>query len=186
MVEVKTCTVCAESKSLFDFGKSGKSNGSGYKAVCKTCLAKKLSDWRKANIEKAREQDKRYYIRNKDKVRIKNKRRFTNLSLDKKFAFLLYTAQKRKTVKVFISLQNIKDVWEKQEGRCAYTDLPLTSEAHQVNTVSLDRIDSSKDYTEDNIQLVCVPINRMKLDYTEEQFVYLCNKVAQKNPIQTT
>lgn len=183
MSEVKTCTVCTETKSLFDFGRSGKNNGSGYKAVCKVCLAKKLSDWRKANPDKAKDSDKKYRTVNKDKIRIKNQKRYTGLTLDQKFEQLLKTAQMRKTVKVFISIQHIKDVWKKQEGRCAYTKLPLTSEAHQLNTVSLDRIDSSKDYVEGNIQLVCVPINRMKLDYSEEQFINLCSLVTQNNEL---
>jgi hypothetical protein len=179
MNEMKTCTVCTEAKVLFDFGRSGKKNGCGYKAVCKICLAKRLSDWRKANPEKTKEQERKTYIANKDKIRIKNQKRYTGLTLDQKFEQLLKTAQSRKTVKVFISIQHIYDVWEKQDGRCAYTKLPLTSEAHQLNTVSLDRIDSSNDYVEGNIQLVCVPINRMKLDYSEEQFVNLCSLVTQ-------
>ena len=183
MNEMKTCTVCTESKVLFEFGSSGKKNGSGYKAVCKKCLAEKLSEWRKANPEKTKEQERRSYVLNKDNISIKNKKRYTNLTLEKKFEQLFTTATKRKTVEVFISIQYIKDIWEKQEGRCAYTKLPLTSEAHQLNTVSLDRIDSSKDYVEGNIQLVCVPINRMKLDMTEDRFIELCLLVTKNSKL---
>ena len=175
---MKTCTVCTETKALFDFSVD-RSKSNGHKYSCKKCCAAKLVDWRKANPDKAKAQDKHYRDTNKQKISIKNKKRYTGLTLDQKFEQLLKTAQRRKTVEVFISIQHIKDAWEKQEGRCAYTKLPLTSEAHQLSTVSLDRIDSSKDYVEGNIQLVCVPINRMKLDYSEQQFINLCSLVAQ-------
>jgi hypothetical protein len=178
MNEMKTCTVCTETKALFDFGIDN-SKASGYKSSCKACNNTAVKKWREDNKEYRLAYDKEYYSNNKEKISIKNQKRYTGLTLDQKFEQLLKTAQRRKTVEVFISIQHIKDAWEKQEGRCAYTKLPLTSEAHQLNTVSLDRIDSSKDYVEGNIQLVCVPINRMKLDYSEEQFVNLCSLVAQ-------
>ena len=99
---------------------------------------------------------------------------------------MVKTAGERKNKNCFITVEHLHDVWQRQEGLCAYTKLPLSSEAHQLNTVSLDRIDSDKDYTADNIQLVCVPINRMKLDYSEDQFIQLCKLVAQNVSKQTT
>lgn len=185
MEEVKTCRVCGETKLLSEFAKSGKKTGTGYKTHCKVCAAKKLQDWRQSNPEKAKQQDKRWYKNNKDKVKIKNQKRYTNLTLDEKFQQLVKTATERKKIKCFVTVKDLHDVWQKQNGLCAYTKLPLTSQAHQLNTVSLDRIDSDKDYTADNIQLVCVPINRMKLDMTEDQFINLCRLVAQNSGVQT-
>jgi len=178
MDEVKTCRKCGEVKVLSEFGKSGKTTGTGYKTQCKVCLAKNLKEWREANPEKAKDQDKVFRSRNKDKIKIKNQKRYKNLTLDQKFDQLVKTAGERKNKKCFITVEHLHDVWQRQKGLCVYTKLPLTSESHQLNTVSLDRIDSSKDYTVDNIQLVCVPINRMKLDYTEKQFIELCHLVT--------
>lgn len=183
---VKTCRTCGEVKLLSEFGKSGKTTGTGYKNDCKVCLAKKLSDWRKSNPEKSKEQDRQSYQNNKQKFKIKNQKRYTNLTLDQKFTQLVNTASKRKQFNCFISVEHLYDVWQNQKGLCAYTKLPLSSEAHQLNTVSLDRVDSNKGYTVDNIQLVCVPINRMKLNYTEAQFISLCQLVAQNVSKQTT
>ena len=105
------------------------------------------------------------------------------LTLEEKFAQLIKTADKRTTFKCFITVEHLRDAWQRQRGLCAYTKLPLSSEAHQLNTVSLDRVDSDKDYTDDNIQLVCVPINRMKLDMTEDRFIELCSLVTKNSKL---
>ena len=178
---MKTCTKCGEVKDLLDFAKSGKNTGSGYKAYCKLCASSLLKEARIANPEKARLRDRLWAEANRDKIKAKNKKRYNYLTLEQKFCSLIKTAKARKNIECFISVEHLYIAWQRQEGLCAYTKLPLTREAHQLNTVSLDRVDSSKGYTEDNIQLVCVPINRMKLDYPEDQFIFLCSKVTQNS-----
>jgi len=78
---------------------------------------------------------------------------------------------------------DLLDLWDKQDGRCAYTKLPLLATANQFNTVSLDRVDSSKGYVVGNIQLVCSAINKMKQEYTEEMFLLFCLLVTQNNKL---
>ena len=182
---VKTCTCCKIEKSVSDFGKDN-SKATGIKSSCKDCNKYNIKIWREKNKDHRLSYDKMYRANNKEKISIKNQKRYTNLTLDKKFDQLVNTAGKRKNKNCFITVEHLHDVWQRQEGLCAYTKLPLSSEAHQLNTVSLDRIDSDKDYTADNIQLVCVPINRMKLDYSEDQFIQLCKLVAQNVSKQTT
>lgn len=43
--------------------------------------------------------------------------------------------------------------------------------------VSIDRIDSDKGYTIDNVQLVCMAVNQMKSDLTNEELMYFCNNI---------
>lgn len=43
--------------------------------------------------------------------------------------------------------------------------------------VSVDRIDSKKGYTRDNVQLVCMAINQMKSDLDNNTFYNLCKAV---------
>ena len=45
-------------------------------------------------------------------------------------------------------------------------------------TASLDRIDSSKGYTKDNVQWVHKDINYIKRDLSDSEFITLCKKVA--------
>ena len=55
--------------------------------------------------------------------------------------------------------------------RCQITGVPVTWKPHQWNTGSVDRIDSSKGYTLDNVQLVIWPVNMMKNDLTHDDAV---------------
>jgi hypothetical protein len=95
----------------------------------------------------------------------------------------LCTKAKKRTKDFSIISSDLSDLWEKQNGRCAYTKLPLLATANQFNTVSLDRVDSSKGYVVGNIQLVCAAINKMKQEYTEEMFLLFCLLVTQNNKL---
>ena len=50
-------------------------------------------------------------------------------------------------------------------------------------TASLDRIDSNKGYTKDNVQFVHKDINWMKQDFEQNKFIEYCKKVANKHEI---
>lgn len=56
---------------------------------------------------------------------------------------------------------------------------PLTTTKHgRTNTnVSIDRIDSSKGYTKDNIWLICSAVNFMKSNLNLEEFKQYCQAV---------
>lgn len=95
----------------------------------------------------------------------------------------LCTKAKGRKKEFSITTSDLIDVLVKQNGRCAYTKLPLLATANQFNTVSLDRVDSSKGYVIGNIQLVCTAINKMKQEYTEEMFLLFCWLVTQNNKL---
>lgn len=70
---------------------------------------------------------------------------------------------------VDITLDDLKETWEKQNGICPYTGLmlilPESSNVNQIDffhRASLDRIDSTKGYIKGNIQFISTPINLMK------------------------
>ena len=48
-----------------------------------------------------------------------------------------------------------------------------------ATTASLDRIDSKKGYTIDNVQWVYKKINMMKQNYDQKEFVNLCCLIAE-------
>lgn len=176
----KKCGVCLVVKPLSEFGIDRHKND-GHKYLCKICHRAATKKWRNDNPEKTKELDQKYRDENRELIRVKNKRRYQNLTVEQKFNILIQTAQKRTKFKCFISVDDLKDIWQKQEGRCAYTKLPLTADANQLTTMSLDRIDSNIDYVVGNVQLVCVAVNRMKSDFLEKEFIGLCNLITQNN-----
>ncbi len=181
MEQTKKCFGCNEVKPLNAFGIDNHKK-SGRKSRCLSCCAEKLRLWRQANPEKAKERDRSWASKNKDKIRAKNKKRYNEISIDKRIKLLLKTA--RLTNKEYnLTEEHLMGLWQKQNGLCSYTKLPLVATANQFNTVSLDRIDSNKGYLIGNVHLVCIAINRMKLNYSEELFLLLCHNVAQNNEL---
>lgn len=74
-----------------------------------------------------------------------------------------------------ITLEDLKEVWEQQNGICPYTGykliLPENGNIHEIDffhRASLDRIDSTKGYVKGNIQFVATPINYMKNTQSDE------------------
>lgn len=75
----------------------------------------------------------------------------------------------------------LREVWDKQNGFCAISKIKMThllSTGSVKTNVSVDRIDSSKGYTKDNIQLVCAIINTMKMDMIMLEFIKYCKIVC--------
>jgi hypothetical protein len=77
-----------------------------------------------------------------------------------------------------ITIEDIVNAWEIQEKICAYSGREMTLLHGQLNTVSIERIDSKIGYTKDNTILVCQAINRMKSDFEFEEFFDLCKDVT--------
>lgn len=83
-----------------------------------------------------------------------------------------------------LTLEQFK-LWRIKIGdRCQITGVPVSWEPHQWNTGSVDRIDSSKGYTLDNVQLVIWPINMMKNDLTHNEAIqvvqYTINGISER------
>ena len=68
-------------------------------------------------------------------------------------------------------------LYDEQGGVCAISGLEMACKTHDIYSLSIDRIDSSKGYTKENIQLVCSIINRMKNEYSMELFMNECKNV---------
>lgn len=74
----------------------------------------------------------------------------------------------------------MEDMWNqyvKQCGKCAITGIRLNMNAVR-QSASLDRIDSKKGYTIDNIQWVHKVINaKIKINFDEEYMIKTCKEV---------
>jgi hypothetical protein len=104
-----------------------------------------------------------------------------------KYTFLraVYRSTKSKTNKNFdLTLDDLLDVWENQEGKCVYTgwDLETISWKKRFRNprqISIDRIDCNLGYTKENIQLVCMIANLAKNNFTDDQLFDFCKSVIE-------
>ena len=62
---------------------------------------------------------------------------------------------------------------------CFFTGVELTCEQKKSNTISLDRIDSSKGYVEGNVVFCCSEINIMKNKMDYDYFIKICESILQ-------
>jgi hypothetical protein len=76
---------------------------------------------------------------------------------------------------------DVNFIWElynKQEGKCALTGWDISfNKLNRLNTVSVDRIDSTKGYLKTNVQLTNKLVNRCKLNCPEDLFYDICKSI---------
>lgn len=166
----KKCTKCNEVFDLTNFYTTGKkvSGEPKYNSWCKKCISEKQSSYHK----KTWGEDKLQYTSFK---RTKSVRSY--------LSYLRGRALGRRK-DIDIDINHLLNVWEKQEGKCALTGWDMTMILGQgiiQTNCSIDRIDSSVGYTEDNIQLVCRIVNISKSNMPLNDFVNLCKSVVDNN-----
>lgn len=95
----------------------------------------------------------------------------------------------RKTkLTINITSSYIQELFESQNGKCALTGIPLkmATTSHSGDaTASLDRIDSTRGYIKGNVQWVYMKVNFMKQNYSQSDFIELCQRVANHTKKET-
>jgi hypothetical protein len=86
---------------------------------------------------------------------------------------------KRRKINFNISIEELWNLFLKQNKCCSLTGKELKFGRYRRNeiTASLDRIDSSKGYTIDNVQWVHKDVNMMKYTFSTEYLLELCNNI---------
>lgn len=102
---------------------------------------------------------------------------------------------KHRNLEFLVTKEFLWELFLKQDRKCALSGLPLNFKSEYKNsstgicrfldttkiTASLDRIDSSKGYTEDNVQWVHKILNTMKSTLSNDVFLSVCNNVVRFN-----
>jgi hypothetical protein len=96
------------------------------------------------------------------------------------------TNKRKRICKDFnINVEFLWDLFLKQNKKCAITNIPICFSSifgkFSDGNASLDRIDSNKGYTEDNVQWVHKTINMMKNKLSMDEFTEWCKLVAKNN-----
>lgn len=149
---MKTCFKCKKTKEISLFFKH-KQTSDGYHSWCKGCC----------NVGNIKSRAKVYStIEGRAKIFLQSCKR---------------SAVKRKQI-FDLQLLDIVSFWNKQNKMCAYSGVEMTLEPGKLNTVSVERINSSVGYTKENTVLVCHIVNRMKSDFKYEEFYQYCSNVC--------
>lgn len=93
------------------------------------------------------------------------------------FQYICSHSKKRKT----LSPQDLMELWEEQDGRCALTGIQMTKilgKGKILTNVSVDRIEAGGPYVKENVQLVCCAINIFRGNLSVEEFQWWCKKVV--------
>jgi hypothetical protein len=98
------------------------------------------------------------------------------------FKKIKISAEKR-SIKFSITIEQIWNLFLSQSRKCAISNIdiyfPLSN--NHLGTASLDRIDSSQDYTIDNVQWVHKNINLLKHIHSNKKFIELCKIITVYN-----
>jgi hypothetical protein len=94
-----------------------------------------------------------------------------------------YLAQKANARKrkgsIKLTEQIVLSIATTQKFKCALTNVTFNIESKWYKP-SLDRIDSNKGYTKNNIRLVAWIVNHCRGDLTDNDFIDMCKKVARR------
>jgi hypothetical protein len=91
---------------------------------------------------------------------------------------------KRSNLEINITKEYLNQLFINQGGKCKLSNVDIflpKSWKDRSYSASLDRINSNLGYVIGNVQWVHKHINVMKNTFPEDMFIYLCNKVAEKN-----
>jgi hypothetical protein len=168
---MKTCYTCKLPKDDSEFHND--------KNRCESCLKAYRKNYHIKNKEKVHAQQKEYYENNKDAVL--NYQKGYYYSNVGKINSIFNTANRRakkKNIPFDLTKEWIIFKLEEQNYCCALTHIQLVVEQTEnyLNPYmpSLDRIDSTKGYTKDNVRIVCAAINLALNEYGEEVFGQIC------------
>lgn len=87
----------------------------------------------------------------------------------------------RKNIPFTITKEDIINLWNCQNGRCAISRIPMTFDMDNgrvFTNLSLDQKVPGQGYTNENIQLVCQAVNQLKSDWNMDIILYLCQSIV--------
>ncbi len=116
--------------------------------------------------------------------RVASRVRNTSQSIHRFLSYKIVTARQRSSkiqVEFDLDIDEIYELYMKQQGNCALSGLPMTNIMDDERSVSFDRIDTSKGYHIDNVRLVAARVNLLRSDMSDVDFVWWCRAVANHN-----
>jgi hypothetical protein len=158
---LKTCCSCKEEKHIDFFYRNGfKKDGTPkYNSWCKKCRLEKI---------KVTYKEGNQYIESVLVRRTKTERSYLSYLLNK---------SKQRNKENNLDLDYLYNIYLDQKGLCNLTKVEMTHLCNDLNSISIDRIDSKQGYIKGNIQLVTKTVNIMKWDLDLNTLVDTCKRI---------
>ncbi len=102
------------------------------------------------------------------------------------FRYLMGNVRKGRAPLIDLDEVFLKNLYEKQQGRCAITNLQMvlktgTTVGEKLPAqCSVDRIDNNRDYSKDNVRLTCLIANISRNVFSDEDVFEFCKGVARE------
>lgn len=153
---MKSCSKCKEIKPFEEFSKKA-STKSGLQPQCKKCQSEYTREYNRKNKEEVLRKNRE---RNRRPDFIKKRKEYLNSPHAK---YLRYKNSAKNTGRVFEFTEEkfIELFWKK----------PCTYCGESIESVGVDRVDSSLGYTENNSVPCCEDCNRLKMDRNYDDWV---------------
>jgi len=164
-VGVQQCKFCQTEKPLAEFYANGcfADGTKKYRSRCKACV-----------LDLSKQKQPVVYA-GKSAKRSASPKNFISGALN-------HAAQRKQHLGFDIDLVYLLQVYDRQEGRCAITGVEMTylaGKGRVLTNISIDRIDSSRGYVRNNVQLVCDIANRMKQELTHNELKLWCQRILE-------
>lgn len=190
-MEIRKCWKCQQEKELTsEFFSKDSTDKKGFQKACKICQKKTAKEYNENNKEYFKQKGKEKYKKEDNSARYQRykkdyleRRKTFSKSIRGKLYDLLEAARGRakcKNLPIDIDLEYLIDLHEQQNGKCKLTKIEFTFNTRQDGqhfnpfNPSIDKIDSKKGYTKDNIRLVCVIVNLSLNEFGEDNFKLMC------------
>ena len=169
---MKLCSRCNTTKPLLEFGRK-KTSKDGLQLWCSDCTKLYYNKWRKSNKELSSTNEAKSFKRFYGSVHGRAVHMHNNMR----------ARAKRNGVDCSITIPWIESKLE--HGKCEITQLPFvfkegTGKGHRDNSFSpsIERIDPTGPYSEDNCQITCWIYNRAKGAFPLADLITMVNALA--------
>lgn len=182
--QCKRCTGCQVVKPFSDFHVHSMGRH-GRRSRCKACQRKANRPWEQANGERIREYGRRWRKDNPEKLAA-SQEKFIETPQGR--AKILWYAAKQRRPEDF-TLTKAHVIEGISRGFCPRTGFPFDLSARYRSrsdksrnplAPSLDRLDGSKGYTDDNVEVVCSQFNIMRGELSLEELLPFCRAVLEQ------
>ena len=162
--------------------------------LCKKCANAYGRKWANANREKTREKARKYNAANREKRKEYN-RKWHEANREKLKEYerrrhaanpfsrtqqMMKTRSKRKGLDFNLDKEYIEQLWDDCKGICSMTGVSMkkNSTVNDPFVMSVDRINSKKGYTKDNVRLVSRWYNVSRNNYGDKLTIEMCHRVV--------